>query len=327
MQRRSLILLAVAAALLVAAGTSWYASRRDDGRLTLYGNVDIRSVNLSFRVGGRLEALNVDEGATVRAGQVLGRLDAEPLRHALAEAEANRAALAATAALYHRGTRRQDIAQARDSLAALRATQDAADKTLARQQALAGTGATPVRALDDARAARDSAAAQAASAAQKLDALTQGFRDEEIATADANLKRAAAALASARLQWRDTTLLAPSDGVIMTRAVEPGTQLGAGATVFTLSLTHPVWARVYIGEADLGRAVIGRAVTLHSDSRPGHPYHGTIGFVSPAAEFTPKNVETEDLRSALVYRVRVVVNDPDDALRQGMPVTVTLPPR
>ncbi|WP_028535943.1 secretion protein HlyD [Paludibacterium yongneupense] len=327
MQRRSLILIGAAAVLALAAGWAWHQSRRDDGSLTLYGNIDIRSVNLAFRVGGRLQTLNVDEGAIVHAGQPLGQLDAEPLRHALADAEANRALQAANAALYHHGTRQQDVAAARANLAGLNATLAGAEKALARQQQLAGTGAAPARALDDARATRDAAAAQAASAAQKLDALSQGFRREEVAAADANLKRADAALASARLQWQDSTLVAPSDGVIMTRAVEPGSMLGAGATVFTLSLTRPVWARVYIGETELGRAAIGRAVTLYSDSRPGHPYHGRIGFVSPAAEFTPKNVETEDLRSALVYRVRIVVQDPDAALRQGMPITVVLPAR
>ena len=108
----------------------------------------------------------------------------------------------------------------------------------------------------------------------------------------------------------------------MTRAVEPGSMLSAGGTVMTLSLTHPVWVRAYIDEINLGQAQPGREVLLYTDSRPDKPYRGKIGFVSPTAEFTPKTVETPDLRTDLVYRLRIVVTDADDALRQGMPVTV-----
>ncbi|MBU0246476.1 efflux RND transporter periplasmic adaptor subunit, partial [Escherichia coli] len=107
-----------------------------------------------------------------------------------------------------------------------------------------------------------------------------------------------------------------------TRAVEPGTVLNEGGTVFTVSLTRPVWVRAYVDERNLDQAQPGRKVLLYTDGRPDKPYHGQIGFVSPTAEFTPKTVETPDLRTDLVYRLRIVVTDADDALRQGMPVTV-----
>ena len=136
--------------------------------------------------------------------------------------------------------------------------------------------------------------------------------------------RAVAVAAQAEQHLADAQLLAPADGVVLTRAVEPGAILAAGAPVFTVSLRTPVWARIYVSETDLGRIAPGRAVLLYTDARPDRPYHGQIGFVSPTAEFTPKNVETPDLRTALVYRARVVVADPDTALRQGMPVTVRL---
>ena len=108
--------------------------------------------------------------------------------------------------------------------------------------------------------------------------------------------------------------------------LEPGRKnglLNAGGTVLTLSLTYPVWVRAYVDEKNLGQAQPGQAVLLYTDSRPDKPYHGKIGFVSPSAEFTPKTVETPDLRTDLVYRLRIVVNDADGALRQGMPVTVS----
>ncbi|MNT41352.1 putative efflux pump membrane fusion protein [compost metagenome] len=108
----------------------------------------------------------------------------------------------------------------------------------------------------------------------------------------------------------------------MTRAVEPGSMLSAGSTVLTLSLTRPVWVRAYIDEPNLNQAQPGRELLLYTDGRPDKPYHGKVGFVSPTAEFTPKTVETPDLRTDLVYRLRIIVTDADDALRQGMPITV-----
>jgi HlyD family secretion protein len=201
-----------------------------------------------------------------------------------------------------------------------------AERALSRQEQLKGTGAVAPKLYDDAVAARDEARARLRAAEQALAEQSSGYRRQEVAEASANHERAQAAAAQAELRLADALLTAPGDGVILTRAVEPGAILAAGAPVFTISLRHPVWARIYVSEPDLGRVPPGRHVLLYTDSRPDHPYHGQIGFVSPDAEFTPKNVETPDLRTALVYRARVVVADPDEALRQGMPVTVRLAP-
>ncbi|MDL0547133.1 efflux RND transporter periplasmic adaptor subunit, partial [Yersinia pestis] len=121
--------------------------------------------------------------------------------------------------------------------------------------------------------------------------------------------------------------LAPSAGTVLTRAVEPGTILSASNTVFTVSLTDPVWVRAYVSERHLGQAIPGSEVEVFTDGRPDKPYHGKIGFVSPTAEFTPKTVETPDLRTDLVYRLRIIITDADESLRQGMPVTVRFPQR
>lgn len=132
----------------------------------------------------------------------------------------------------------------------------------------------------------------------------------------ASLEQAQAALAQAKLDLHDTTLASPSDGTLMTRAVEPGSMLSAGGTVMTLSLTHPVWVRAYIDEKTSVRPSRVAKCCFYTDSRPDKPYRGKIGFVSPTAEFTPKTVETPDLRTDLVYRLRIVVTDADDALRE-----------
>ncbi len=124
----------------------------------------------------------------------------------------------------------------------------------------------------------------------------------------------------------DTAIAAPADGTILTRIREPGAIVGAGASVYTLALDRPVWVRAYVAEPDLGRVHPGQRALVYTDSRPDAPYPGQIGFVSPTAEFTPKSVQTTELRTDLVYRLRVVVGEPDDGLRQGMPVTVRIPP-
>ena len=322
-KRRLLIGTALLAA--VAAGV-WFvlAHGRHTEELTLYGNVDIREVTLGFRVAGRLAQLHVDEGDAVHAGQELARLDLTPLQLEVNEAQANATAIGRRLALLQSGYRPEDIAQAQAAVEERRALLRNAEDLLGRQQQLRGTGAVAERVYDDALAARDEARARLEASEQALAEQRSGYRAQEVAEAQANHTRALAAAAESAQRLADGVLTAPADGIVLTRAVEPGSILGVGTPVFTISLRAPVWARVYVSEPDLGRVAPGRAVLLYTDSHPEHPYHGRIGFVSPDAEFTPKNVETPELRTALVYRTRVIVTDADDALRQGMPVTVRL---
>ena len=260
MKKPVVIALAVAAlAAVLAGGTWWYQSRQDNG-LTLYGNVDIRTVNMSFRVGGRLASLAVDEGDAITSGQVLGVLDKAPYENALMQAKAGVSVAQAQYDLMLAGYRDEEIAQA----------------------------AAAVK------------QAQLKSAQDKLSQYRTGNRQQDIAQAKASLEQAQAQLAQSELDLQDTTLSAPSDGTLLTRAVEPGSMLNAGSTVLTLSLTRPVWVRAYVDERNLSQAQPGREILLYTDGRPDKPYHGKIGFVSPTAEFTPKTVETPDLRTDLV---------------------------
>jgi HlyD family secretion protein len=321
---RRMALLILAAAGAAAIGYAIFVHRTRDGDLQIYGNVDIRDVTLGFRVAGRLAAVEVDEGDSVRAGQPMARLDTVPLKLEESEARASAAALAARVALLKSGYRPEDVSQARATVAERRATLANADQQFVRQQQLKDTGAVAARVYEDALAVRDQARARLAAAESALAELEHGYRKQEVAEAEANELRALSLAAQAKQRLDDAVLVAPADGTVLTRAVEPGAILAAGSAAFTLSLRSPVWARVYVAEPDLGKVPPGRTVLLYTDSRPGQPYHGRIGFVSPTAEFTPKNVETTDLRTGLVYRARVVVTDADPALRQGMPVSVRL---
>lgn len=311
--------------LVLAAGIGfYYYTSRQAPPLMLYGNVDIRTVNLSFRTAGRLESLRVDEGDRVKKGDLLGMLDSEPLMNALAEANANVASAQAQFSLLMAGFRKEEIQQARAAVEQQQATFNYADNFCKRQQRLRLSMVVSANDLENAKSARDQAAANVKSAQQKLSQLLNGNRPEEIDQAKAALDQAEARAAQARLNLNDAQLYAPSAGVILTRAVEPGTLLAAGSTALSVSLTDPVWVRAYVSERYLHQAVPGSPMEIYTDGRPNKPYHGKIGFVSPTAEFTPKSVETTELRTDLVYRLRVIVTDADEGLRQGMPVTLRL---
>ncbi|MCE1228253.1 MAG: secretion protein HlyD [Firmicutes bacterium] len=309
----------------IALGVTWYRHREAiSKRETIYGNVDIREATLSFRVAGRVAAFHVDEGAAVKAGEVLASLDPEPLRNALSAAEGTEGALAARNRLFHRGYRSEDVEQAKARLASAKAALEEAERQLARQRKLVPEGVAPQTLLDAAQTARDQAAAQMKLSEEQVRAMTTGFRKEEVAESDSQYRQAQAMAGTARLALQDSVLKAPSDGIILTRSIEKGTMVQSGTPAFSLSLTDPIWVRAYVSEAQLGLFAPGAKVTLHTDARPDKAYRGIVGFVSPTAEFTPKPVETPDLRTSLVYRLRIRVEDGDALLRQGMPVTVRL---
>ena len=324
-------ILIVVILTLVTAATGYFAYSRiqsgngnGNGALVLYGNVDIREVPLAFRVGGRLQAMNFEEGDAVREGDLLALLDDEPLRHNVAMAEADAEQAGARLKLLRHGSRPQEIRRARAGVEEAAAGLENAQHEFNRQQQLVSKQHGSQHLLDQARASRDQWTARLTAAREALALAEEGFRNEEITAAQAVLGAAAARRDRARLQLRDTRLYAPSGGVIMTRIVEPGAMLGAGAPVYSLSLTERVYVRAYVDEPNLGLVVPGAGMQVHTDG--GRSYLGQVGFVSPRAEFTPKSVETPALRTDLVYRLRIVVTDADQHLRQGMPVTVRAMP-
>jgi HlyD family secretion protein len=313
--------------LLAVGGYLGYQqwSANGNGETLLYGNVDIRDVQLGFRVAGRLVAMEKEEGDAVAAGDLLASLDEQPLREALAVAEANVMEARANLDRANTGSRPQEIQQAEAAVEEAQAALDNADKQLVRQKDLFRQALNSRRELDDAESRQEQAQARLRSAQEALALAREGFRAEDRAAAAAALAAAEARRDQAATQLSDTRLYAPSAGVIQVRAREPGSMVNIGEPVYTLSLTDVVYVRAYVGETQLGQVVPGASVEVLSDSSE-RIYQGQVGFVSPRAEFTPKTVETPELRTDLVYRLRIVVAEPDDRLRQGMPVTVRLGP-
>ena len=290
--------------------------------LLLEGNVDVRQVSLSFIVAGRIEKLVVDEGDTVKAGQVLATLDKRYFQDDLRLVQARRANAAATLTRLENGSRPEEIGQARAQLQREEETLRLAQANLRRGELLLPSSAVSKEEVDQRRQALMVAKANVGYAQQTLRLAQIGPRIEDIEASRAQLAEHAAVVTQSERRLADSDLIAPNDGVILTRAREQGAIVQAGETVFSLTLVKPVWVRTYVGEPDLALVQPGVSVTVTTDASAGRSFVGHVGFVSPLAEFTPKTVESRELRTDLVYRLRIVVEDPDASLRQGMPVSI-----
>ena len=251
--------LALSAVIALCAATAWKLRTAENAAPAnrAWGNVETRQTSLAFEASGRIAALHKEEGESVQAGELLGRLDDEALR------------------ISRRQARLAEHA-ARESLTAAAAQRAAAEK---------------------------------------------GPRAQEIAAADAAAEAAAASLAALDYQiHRGAVLTAPSAGIIRARLAEPGDMASPSRTIYQLSVADPKWIRAYLTERQLGLVKEGTLATVFTDTVG--PVDGTVAFVSDTAEFTPKTVQTEDLRASLVYEVRITVRDPENRLRLGQPVTV-----
>ena len=298
--------------------------KRNSNHLFLYGNVDIRQVDLGFRVNGRLEKMLVEEGDQVKRGDLLAVLDKAPYEADLASAKAGLAQAEANYLKLQHGSRPQEIEEARALVREKQAAVTNAGLTFARQKEQIKIGASSQQNYDDAFAQKNEAEAQLKSAQESLNLAEEGFRQEDIQAGKAAMEVAKAQLESAKINLTDTEIFSPSDGIILTRVREPGAIITPQSIIYTLTLHNPVWIRAYVSETDLGRIKPGMIALIYTDADPDHPFKARIGFISPTAEFTPKTVETPELRTDLVYRLRLYVDDPKGKLRQGMPVTVKL---
>ena len=326
---RSLI-AAVAVAVVAVAGGAWWLAhpRKAPTELVLYGNVDLRQVELAFNGSERIAQVLAAEGDRVTKGQVMARLDTSRLVPEAAQAAAQVAAQQQVVDKLHRGARPEEIDQARANVAAATADADDAAAKYARLQVLSHNSAGRALSrqdLDDAKSAADQAAARLAVNQQALRLDLIGPRREDIAQAEAQLQGFRAQSALLQSQLGDAVLVAPMNATVRSRLVEPGEMASPQKPAFSLAITDPKWVRAYVSEVELGRVHPGMKATITADAFPGRRFPGWVGFISPVAEFTPKTVQTTDLRTSLVYEIRVFVTDPNDDLRLGMPATVHLP--
>jgi len=254
---------------------AWYQNQKHNDHqntLTIYGNVDIREVRLSFNASEHIDRMFVDEGDPVKQGQLLASL--------------------------HTGRLIAGRDRARAQLKAAQARVAAAEKTFHRIRNLAARKLASNEEKDEAEAAYKAELAQ--------------------------VEASEAALVYAGQLLKDAELFAPADGVIRERILEPGDMASPLTPVFTLALVDPVWVRAYLPETALGKVRPGMRAVITTDSFPDKTYLGWVGYISPTAEFTPKTVQTPELRTRLVYRMRVYACNPESELRLGMPATVAI---
>lgn len=322
------IIAALATVGAAGAAVYWFAfaEQHSDERLVLYGNVEIRQTHLALESPGRIEAVYVQEGDRVTAGRLLAEVDARRYKARLARAEAQLAAQEDVLNRLLAGSRPEEIAAARALVRSAEAALQEARKTFRRSRRLAASQYVSQQRLDNHRAARDAAEAALDAENQMLALAIQGPRQEDIDQARSGLAARRAAVSLAKAELADTRLTAPTDGIVRDRILEPGDMASPGKPVVTMALTSPLWVRAYLSEPDLGKIAPGMPAEVRTDSYPDKHYTGWVGYIAPTAEFTPKQVQTAELRSKLVYQVRIFVCDSRNELRLGMPATVTIDP-
>lgn len=322
----------IIALLIILGGAGYYAYYQYEAymaahHIVLQGNVNLREVNVAFRGSDRISSLLMDEGAVVTKGQILGYLNSDELNLAVQQAKATIAAQEAVVAKLQAGSRPEEIAQASARVtsaeASLAQSKQESDKLQKSYNASNGK-AVSRQSVDDIQAKVKVSEAKLNEAQQAYNLAVAGPRQEDIAQAQAQLDSMKSELARQEFLLNQTVLTAPIDGVITARLLQVGDMASPSTPVFKLAENTKKWVHVYVNERDLGKIYNGMDANVTTDTNKNEPIHGTIGYISSVAEFTPKSVETEDVRTTLVYEVRVYVDDLDNRLRLGMPATVSI---
>ncbi len=294
------------AALLVFSG----CGGNDKNFIEASGTIEGTDVNVGVEAAGRVKEVRVDEGARVKRGDTLLLIDDTDYRIQLRQAEANRASFEAQYKLALAGSRREDIAQAEVAY-------KAAETDYHRMQGLLASQTVTQKQYDDVYT-------RYVAAQQTYEKLKRGLRPEEIAAARTRQESAEAQADLIRKKVRDCVLLVPSDGVVTLRAIEPGELVSVGATVFRVTYLDRVNLMIYVNEQDLGRIKLGQSARLSIDAFQGRSFNGTVVYIAPSAEFTPKNVQTKEERTKLVFGVKIEAENPDGALKPGLPADARL---
>ncbi len=313
--------------VVVVAVVAGCNSKGSAEEITLSGTVEARETALAFQVSGRIAKLLVDEGQAVKAGAEVALLVDEDFALALQRARAEVAAAEAALAVLEAGARRQELKVAEAVLGKARAEQRFAEEEAARVTSLIERKLASQEQLDQAVLRREVAQAAVRQARQQLLLLQEGPRQEEIARARAELDATRSVAQTAERQLGYTRLVSPVSGTISLRQAEAGEVIGAGQAVFKVAELPRPWVRAYLNEADLARVRLGQSAQVTVDGLPGRQFNGTLSFIAPDAEFTPKSVETRELRVDLVYRVKIELEDPQGILKLGMPADVILQPQ
>ncbi|MCA9773158.1 MAG: efflux RND transporter periplasmic adaptor subunit [Myxococcales bacterium] len=313
---RILVFIGVVA---VVAGLVWSQYRPVPFKVS--GFVEADEIRIGSRVGGRVTAVNVEEGQGTRAGDVLVVLDPFDLRERLESARAELAARRAERDEVVAGPRKQEIAASRARLKLAEAQRTLAQEDQRRVTRLAQQDVASRQRRDEALAQLRVAESTVAAQREELALLEEGSRAEDVARAEALARAAEASVQALERQVDELTIVASVDGVIEALDLRPGDLVGAGVPVLSLLDTSRLWVRAYVPEGRLGIA-LGQRVRLTVDAYPDRGFAGHISFIATEAEFTPGNVQTPEDRSKQVFRIKVDLDEGLDLLRPGMAADV-----
>ena len=312
-------------------------SGNDQGPPRASGYVEATEVRVSPEVGGRLVELNVAEGDRVASGDLIARINTADTELAIRRGEADRDQATAQLRLLQAGSRREDVRQAEAQVQSAQAEVSVTDAELQsatadlqRFEALLEANAGSRKQRDDAKTRRDVAAARVTVAKERVRAATEtlarlraGSRVEEVAAARARVAATEAQIATLNKSLADAELHSPVSGIVTSKLIDQGEVIAPRTPIVVITDLDHAWANVYVDEPVVPRLKLGQKATVVTDA--GQRLDGTITFISPKAEFTPRNVQTADERSRLVYRVKVTTDNKDGVLKAGMPVEVELP--
>ncbi len=309
--------------LVLLAGLAC-SNGRDRNVISASGTIEAVEVRVASKVTGQLLTLAVDEGARVKPGDVLATIDHATADIQLRQAEAGVRLAEAQLALLVKGARSEDIRQAEAALRQADAALKVAADDARRMRGLFATGSVTSKQHDDAEARLTVASAQQSAAGEALNKVRRLARPEEIQAAEARLAQARAAADLLAKAIADSTIIAPAGGMVTHKAAEAGELVTPGTTVFTLADLDSVYVMIFVTGPEIGRIRLGGDVEVRIDAFPDRPFMGKITYISPEAEFTPKNVQTKEDRVKLVFGVKVEIPNPDGLLKPGLPADATI---
>jgi HlyD family secretion protein len=325
MKKKRLIIVGIIVVIIMSVLLiNHFCSKKDNGALNLSGNVEVTETNVGFKLPGRIVELAVDEGHQVKAGQLIARLDNAELASVVMQSKATLQEAMTRLAELKAGSRIQEIERAKASVSAQTADLDKAKKDFERADILYKNGAISASQFEAAQNAYNTREAQLKSAQETLSLVKEGPRKEDIQAAEHRVQQAKAMLNTSEERLKDTVLFAPISGVILRKNVELGETVSSGTPVVTIGDLENPWIKVYVKENRLGQVKLGQKANIKVDSFKGKIYEGTVTFISSEAEFTPKNVQTEEERVKLVFGVKVKVKNENGELKPGMPADVKI---
>jgi len=315
----AVIIVAVATVAGIRIYQNWLSRRLPANELKLSGNIEAHESLVSFKVPGRIVELPVDEGMSMKSGELLARIDSDDYRQQVAMDDATEHVRSRQLELGLAGSRWQDIDAAKQTVIDAKADLDEKKKDYDRYQALYEKDEISGQTRDQAATNVTRAQATYDRAQKILNELEEGTRKEELDVDRANVNQARENLDMSKIRLSYTVLRAPFDGVVLVRQAELGEVIEPGTPVVTLADLDHIWLRVYLPETDLGKVHWGQAVDVRADTYPGKSYRGRVSVIASDAEFTPKSVQTEKERVTLVYRIKIDVENPNHELKPGVP--------